>query len=96
MEGGGRHVEDLREIQDDVALLTLVGLEKMPTLSTFGDWLARVGAQGGSMAMCAVNEEVAVAILSRRATPDYTLDVDAIVIESDKKETAWTYKKVKD
>lgn len=47
MEGGGRHVEDLREIQDDVALRALVGLEKMPSLSTFGDWLARTGAQGG-------------------------------------------------
>ena len=49
MEGGGRHVEDLREIQDDTALRTLIGLKKMPSLSTFGDWLARAGAQGGVM-----------------------------------------------
>jgi hypothetical protein len=95
MEGGGRHVEDLREIQDDVALRTLVGLDKMPSSSTFGDWLARAGAQGGSTAMGVVNEEVAGAILSRLAAPDYTLDVDTTVIESEKKEAAWTYKKVK-
>lgn len=95
MEGGGRHVEDLREIQDDVALRTLVGLEKMPSLSTFGDWLVRAGAQGGIGAMCSVNEDVAGAILSRLAAPDYTLDVDTTVIESEKKEAAWTYKKVK-
>jgi hypothetical protein len=95
MEGGGRHVEDLREIQDDVALRTLVGLKKMPALSTFGDWLARVGAQGGSTAMGTVNEEVARTILSRLAAPDYTLDVDTTVIESEKREAAWTYKKVK-
>lgn len=67
MEGGGRHVEDLREIQDDSALRTLVGLEKMPSLSTFGDWLARTGAQGGSTALGVVNEEVAGAVLSRLA-----------------------------
>jgi hypothetical protein len=95
MEGGGRHVEDLREIQDDTALRTLIGLKKMPSLSTFGDWLARAGAQGGVEAMRAVNEEVAGRILSRLADSDYTLDVDTTVIESDKKEAAWTYKKVK-
>lgn len=95
MEGGGRHVEDLREIQDDVALRTLVGLEKIPSLSTFGDWLARSGAQGGGAAMGVVNEDVARVILSRLAAPDYTLDVDTTVIESEKKEAAWTYKKVK-
>jgi hypothetical protein len=95
MEGGGRHVEDLREIQDDSALRTLVGLEKMPSLSTFGDWLARAGAHGGSPAMGIVNEEVVGTVLSRLAAPDYTLDVDTTVIESDKKEAAWTYKKVK-
>jgi hypothetical protein len=86
MEGGGRHVEDLREIQDDSALRTLLGLKKMPALSTFGDWLARSGAQGGSTALGMVNEEVAGTVLSRLAAPDYTLDVDTAVIQSDKKE----------
>jgi len=95
MEGGGRHVEDLREIQDDSALRSLVGLEKMPSLSTFGDWLARSAAAGGVAAMGQVNEEMAGTVLSRLASSDYTLDVDTTVIESDKKEAAWTYKKVK-
>lgn len=95
LEGGGRHVEDLREIQEDAALRTLVGLKAMPSLSTFGDWLARAGAQGGPEAMRSVNEEVAGRMLARLAEPDYTLDVDATVIESAKKEAAWTYKKVK-
>lgn len=46
MEGGGRNAEDLREIQDYVALRTLIGFEKMPSLSTIWVWLARAGAQG--------------------------------------------------
>lgn len=38
LEGGGRHIEDLREIQDDEALRQAIGLRRMPSLSTFGDW----------------------------------------------------------
>jgi hypothetical protein len=39
--GGGRHIEDLREIRDDKSLRALVGVRRMPSLSTFGDWLVR-------------------------------------------------------
>jgi hypothetical protein len=37
LEGGGRHIEDLREIQDDEALRQIVGLDRMPSVLTFGD-----------------------------------------------------------
>ncbi|MDH7514059.1 MAG: transposase [Clostridiales bacterium] len=95
LEGGGRHIEDLREIRDDRTLRRLVGLHRMPSLSTFGDWLVRMGASGGLEAMAAVNEEVAGTILKRMATPEYTLDVDATVIEAEKREAQWTWKKVR-
>ena len=84
--GGGRHVEDLREIRDDEALRALVGLRRIPSLSTFGDWLVREGAKGGVRAMREVDEEIAEAIVKRTGTADYTLDVDATVIEAEKKE----------
>jgi len=67
----------------------------MPSVSTFGAWLALAGAQGGPEAMRSVNEEVAGRMLARLAEPDYALDADTTVIESAKKEAAWTYKKVK-
>lgn len=95
MEGGGRHVEDLREIEEDRALRTLVGLRRMPSTSTVGDWLLRMGAGGGVEAMGKVDEEAAAAIGRRLAVEEYTLDVDATVIESEKKEARWTYKKVR-
>jgi hypothetical protein len=95
LEGGGRHIEDLREIRDDRTLRRLVNLRRMPSLSTFGDWLVRQGGRGGVEAMGKVDEEVAEVILRRLATPEYTLDVDATVIEAEKKEAQWTYKKVK-
>ena len=95
MEGGGRHVEDLREIEEDAVLRKLLGLNRMPSSSTVGDWLVRVGAAGGVEAMGSVDEEVAAAIGKRLATAEYTLDVDATIIESEKQEARWTYKKVK-
>lgn len=90
--GGGRHIEDLREIRDDEALRALVGLRRMPSLSTFGDWLLRTGASAGLRAMRVVDEEVGGAIWKRTGTSDYTLDVDATVIEAEKKEAEMTYK----
>jgi hypothetical protein len=42
-----------------------------------------------------VNEEVADMIVGRTGMGEYTLDVDATVIEADKEEAEWTYKKVK-
>lgn len=92
LAGGGRHIEDLREIRDDEALRAVVGLRRMPSVSTFGDWLVRRGASGGVQAMRAVGEEVAGAIWKRTGTADYTLDVDATVIEAEKKEAKMTYK----
>jgi len=94
LEGGGRHVEDLREIRDDRALRAVVGLRRMPSLSTFGDWLIRMGTRG-VRAIVRVVEETAEAIGKRIATPDYTLDIDGTVIESEKRAAYWTYKKVK-
>jgi len=95
LEGGGRHIEELREIREDETLRRLVGLRRMPSLSTFGDWLVRTGAQGGVEAMSRVDEEVAGTIWQRQATAEYTLDVDATVIEAEKREAQWTYKKVR-
>jgi hypothetical protein len=95
LEGGGRHIEDLREIRDDETLRQLVGLRRMPSLSTFGDWMARAGANGGVEALTGIDEEVAGTIWRRLARAEYTLDVDATVIEAEKREAQWTYKKVK-
>lgn len=70
LEGGGRHIEDLREIRDDAALRAVIALEEMPSLSTFGDWLVRTGEKGGVEAMRKVGEETAERILKRLASPE--------------------------
>lgn len=93
--GGGRHIEDLREIRDDMALRKLIGMEEMPSSSTFGDWLMRVSEGGGVEGMEKVNEEEVREILLKDKEEEYTLDADATVIEAEKREAQWTYKKVK-
>jgi hypothetical protein len=95
LEGGGRHIEDLREIRDDGPLRELVGMAKMPAVSTYGDWLRRMGARGGERAIRSANEEIVDLIVRRTGSADYTLDVDATVIEAEKEAAEWTYKKVK-
>lgn len=42
-----------------------------------------------------INEEAAGTIWKRLATEGYTLEVDATVIEAEKREAQWTYKKVR-
>jgi hypothetical protein len=93
--GGGCHIEDLREIRDDVALRRLIGLEEMPSLSTFGDWLSRCGEKSGVEGIGRVNGDVARRIFRKDQTQRYTLDVDATVIEAEKQGAEWTYKRVK-
>ncbi len=93
--GGGRHIEDIREIRDDEALRGLLAMEKMPSLSTYGDWLVRQGKTGGLDAAERINGHVVKQVSLRDKSQDYTLDVDATVIEAEKKSAQWTYKNVK-
>jgi len=67
----------------------------VPSCSTFGDWLVRLGRGGGIEGMAGVNEEVVGEILAKDEREAYSLDVDTTVIEAEKREARWTYKKVK-
>ena len=41
--GGGRHIEDLRELREDRALLGAAQMGQIPSSSAFGDWFVRMG-----------------------------------------------------
>ncbi|MFN3479430.1 MAG: IS1380 family transposase, partial [Thermodesulfovibrionales bacterium] len=45
--GGGRHIEELREIIMDDGLRRLTGMKQIPSTSTVGDWLRRQGNGSG-------------------------------------------------
>jgi hypothetical protein len=58
-----------------------------------GDWLRRQG-RAGAEGMQQVSQELVAAGLPEESE-ELTLDVDAIEIEAEKQEAAWTYNKVK-
>lgn len=94
LHGGGRSLEDLREIESDLALREVVGLKEMPRPCTVGDWLRRVG-DVGVKALGLVSRGVVRKVLKADKRKEYTLDVDATVIEAGKEGAEWSYKKVK-
>lgn len=96
LHGGGRKLEDLREIKGEVSLRKLLGMKELPASSTVGDWLRRMGESGrGLNGLASVNRHEVAEVLRRDTRTEYTLDTDATVIEAEKEEAKWTYKKEK-
>lgn len=96
LHGGGKKLEDLREIKGEPGLRELLGMKEMPASSTMGDWLRRMGQDAKGLPGLARVEKHGVAeVLRRDARTEYTLDVDATVIEAEKEAAQWTYKKEK-
>src|SRR4030067_3546565 len=94
LEGGGRSLEDLRELSREEALMTLVGRNQIPDADTMGDWLRRMGDpqrdQAGWKGLGQVRDELNRRILRRDGTVDYTLDVDATQVLGEKREGWFT------
>jgi hypothetical protein len=44
--GGGKKLEDLREIKGEASLRELLEMENLPATCTIGDWLRRMGEDG--------------------------------------------------
>lgn len=96
LHGGGKKLEDLREIKGEVSLRALLGMKEMPASTTIGDWLRRMGQdERGVKGLAKVSQHEVAEVLRRDARTEYTLDVDATVIEAGKELAQWTYKKEK-
>jgi hypothetical protein len=93
--GGGRHIEDLREIAEDKALRKVIGLNTVPSSSTVGDWLRRMGKGDGIESFKQVIEKTIKRSLTLDSTKEYTLWSDPTIIEAEKQEAKMTYQGVK-
>jgi hypothetical protein len=91
LHGGGRTLEDLRELQRDAGLRELLRLERMPSADATGDWLRRMGRGAGLAALAAVNRRVLARALADDGCAGYTLDIDATQIVAEKREAKITY-----
>jgi hypothetical protein len=95
LEGGGRSLEDLRELKNEEGLRGLIGGKEIPEPDTVGDWLRRMGEpkaeQAGIEGLDRVRGKINERILKRDGITEYTLDADATEIIGEKAEALFTY-----
>ncbi len=92
LQGGGRSLEDLRQVRAEEGLRDVLGLEEMPSSDALGDWLRRMGAGTGLEGLAAVNRKLLARALRPEKTRQFTLDIDATQIVAEKKSAKYTYK----
>lgn len=92
LNGGGRSLEDLRQIRDEAGLREVLELKRMASADATGDWLRRGGVSRGLEGLGAVNRRVLKRALKADGIKGYTLDIDATGIEAEKQTAQMTYK----
>lgn len=94
LSGGGRTLEDLRVLRNDIGLRALLQLEETPSSDATGDWLRRVGSKesDGLVGLQRVNRSLFRRLLRQDDRASYTLDIDATQIVAEKREAHYTYK----
>ena len=96
LHGGGKTLEDLRELKGEISLRKLLDMDEMPASCTVGDWLRRTGSEKhGLSGLGKVNDHIVKQVLKRDSRTEYTLDQDATIIESEKEAALYTYQKEK-
>jgi hypothetical protein len=91
---GSFHLDDVRHLRDDDALREVLDLKTLPSATTLGDWLRRMGKEHKvGDAWVAVNRVVLQSAL--HCCHKVTLDIDATEIVSNKTSAEWTYNKNK-
>jgi hypothetical protein len=86
--GGGRTMEDIREIELDEGLRQLCGFTRLPSADAIGQWLRKPDHLRG---MKLVNQFQERQVIVRSERDDFTLDVDATMIETKKQCADMTY-----
>ena len=92
LHGGGRTLEDLRQIREDAGLRAALRVPVVPSADATGDWLRRMGEKDGLTGLAVVNQQQIRRALKRDPRTDYTLDLDATQIVAEKQAAKWTYK----
>jgi len=92
LNGGGRSLEDLRQIRDDRGLREILALDRVPSADASGDFLRRSGINTALEGLGKVNCKVLKRGLKYDGLNGYTLDIDATGIEAEKETAKMTYK----
>ena len=92
LNGGGCSLEDIRVIKNDEGLLEVLKIEKIPSTDAIGDWLRRIGVNGGLADLDTVQQAFIKKGMIEDGIKGYTLDIDATGIEAEKELARMTYK----
>jgi hypothetical protein len=96
LQGGGRSLEDVRELKYEEGLMKLIDNEKIPEPDSIGDWCRRMGnlqtGQKGLKGLGEVRDKLNHRMMKRDKTSVYTLDADATGIVAEKADAHYTYK----
>lgn len=85
---GGSQLEDVNELAEDKALQRMIDVDFYPTSDAIGDWLRRQGKTKGEENLWKVMKQLFVNLPGK----DFTLDIDATIIEANKGDAVKTYK----
>jgi hypothetical protein len=95
LQGGGRSLEDLRELKNEGGIMELIGRGEIPEPDTVGGWLRRMGepnrGKPGIEGLDRVRGKINERILRRDGVKEYTLDADAMEITGEKADALFTY-----
>lgn len=89
LTGGGQTMEDIREIENDTGLRRLCGFRHVPGADAIGIWLK---AAYRIVGMRQVNEYLCRRIIAGSKIQEFTLDIDATLIETEKRTAEKCYK----
>jgi len=96
LQGGGRSLEDMRELKYETGLMKLINIEKIPDPDSIGDWFRRMGnlqaGQKGLKGLGEVRDKLNSRMMKRDKAEAYTLDADATGIKAEKSDAFYTYK----
>jgi hypothetical protein len=92
LHGGGRSLEDTRQIRNDSGLKDLLGIDVVPSPDATGDWLRRMGSGHGLNKLGKVNRNYVRRAFNIESKSDFTLDIDASQIVAEKQDAFFTYK----
>jgi hypothetical protein len=90
--GGGRTMEEIREIEQDQGLRSLCQYERIPSPDAIGQWLRKAKHLVG---LKRVNRHLVRQVLAQTKMTDFTLDTDATYMETDKDCAEHNYEGVK-
>ncbi|MFC2140321.1 IS1380 family transposase, partial [Candidatus Auribacterota bacterium] len=94
LQGGGRYLEDLRELKQEQELMKLLKKPIIPDPDTVGDWCRRMGMTGSSglSGLDKVRSIINHRVMRKELIIEYTLDADATEVIAEKRDAKMTYK----